>query len=97
MLAFSEHPNIEEWYDNTRKYDNIWAHDAFDNVMMFAPDYQKAIREDLTRHAKIFAKYPTQGHRTYLSVPTGDPTIPLSAIEFASKAVLEVFKYPLAV
>ncbi|MGA2682508.1 MAG: hypothetical protein ABSF44_12000 [Candidatus Bathyarchaeia archaeon] len=95
MLGFSEHPNVDEWYNNTRKYDNIWAHDAFDNVAMFSPDYQNAIRNDFTRHAKLFMKYPTQGHRTYVSVPTGDPTIPLPAIEFAVKTILEVFKYPL--
>ena len=91
-MAFSEHPSIEEWYDNTRKYDNVYAHDAFDNTAMLSPDYQNAIPKELARHKAVFNKYEGKGLRTYLSLPTGDATIPLASIEFAVKQLQETFK-----
>ncbi len=92
ILAFTEHPTIEEWYGEIRKYDNLWVHDGFDSTAMLSPDYQNAINKDFERHRNVIDKYPTKGLRTMVSQPGGDATIPLPALEFAGKLLLEKFK-----
>jgi hypothetical protein len=92
LLGFSEHPTIEEWYQNTRQYSNVWANDAFSGAAIANPDYQKAIEEEYERHRKIVMAPGNDGVRTVISQPGSNPTYKLEAIEFAVKTMLTKFK-----